>query len=345
MGKELENNQLQHNGENNFTDEERKLLDDLKGMYKNSPKSTIAKAVVNSLSDKPIFIQTSISIIKIRSSLIEFFKKQSVVCLNSKVGSYITWYKGQKLSSETWCTISELRNFIEKMAVWYELRCPSEKLNNIDDTAFNEYYNFEGFFATLSKKEKELVRKTIYRGIIYMDTFTHFHLSQDGLVSDAEGIGSYTNYKIRNEELENKHISEVFLLFKERGITLPNDNELACEVIRTEQLEEIRRKMLECVMYRIIERGGKIIGPRRALLFAQEFGTDIDIPMMYGVDYTDKNLKDFIDAYLNAGGHDDLECYVGYLSRIHRYQRFNKISIKELLEKLNDMNGVQKTYK
>lgn len=32
-------------------------------------------------------------------------------------------------------------------------------------------------------------------------------------------------------------------------------------------------------MYRIIERGGNRIGPKRAFLFAKEFGRDIRIPV------------------------------------------------------------------
>ena len=38
---------------------------------------------------------------------------------------------------------------------------------------------------------------------------------------------------------------------------------------------------LNCVMYRIIERGGNRIGPRRGFLFAKEFGRNIDIPMIF----------------------------------------------------------------
>ena len=185
------------------------------------------------------------------------------------------------------------------------------------------------------------MRKVIYKQLIYINLSTHLHLSQDGFVIGAEGIEGYADHKISSEELKEKHISEVVLLFKERGIVLPNGNELESELIRTELLKVIREELLECVMYRIIELGGKIAGPRRALLFAQEFGTDIDIPMMYGVDSSDKELKDFIITYINAGGHDDLECYVDYLSRIHRFQRVNTITVRSLLTKLNE-DGFQK---
>ena len=56
--------------------------------------------------------------------------------------------------------------------------------------------------------------------------------------------------------------------------------------------------MLDAVMYRIIERGGNRMGPRRGFLFAKEFGRNIDIPMMYGVDYSDPGLRSFIIEYI-----------------------------------------------
>ena len=58
-------------------------------------------------------------------------------------------------------------------------------------------------------------------------------------------------------------------------------------------------------MYRIIERGGNRFGPRRAFLFAKEFGRNIDVPMMYGVDTSDPGLRYFMNEYLKAGGNPE----------------------------------------
>ncbi len=84
-------------------------------------------------------------------------------------------------------------------------------------------------------------------------------------------------------------------------------------------------------MYRIIERGGNRIGPRRAFLFAKEFGRNIDIPMMYGVDYSDPGLRSFIIEYIKAGGSKDLVCYRGYFSRKSKNEKLDTISIQDLL--------------
>ena len=90
-------------------------------------------------------------------------------------------------------------------------------------------------------------------------------------------------------------------------------------------------EMLNCVMYRIIERGGNRVGPRRAFLFAKEFNRNIDIPMMYAVDMSDPGLREFIVEYIKAGGHTDLECYIDYFSKVYENEEIDTITIRELL--------------
>lgn len=89
--------------------------------------------------------------------------------------------------------------------------------------------------------------------------------------------------------------------------------------------------MLDAVMYRIIERGGNRIGPRRAFLFAREFGRDISIPIVYGVDTSDPGLRQFINAYFKAGGSKDITCFVNYFSRASKNDKVDTISMRDLL--------------
>lgn len=89
-------------------------------------------------------------------------------------------------------------------------------------------------------------------------------------------------------------------------------------------------------MYRIIERGGNRIGPRRAFLFAKEFGRNIDIPMMYGVDYSDPGLRRFMNEYIKAGGSKDLICYVGYFSRASKNEKIDIVSMQELIQSIHN---------
>ena len=91
--------------------------------------------------------------------------------------------------------------------------------------------------------------------------------------------------------------------------------------------------MLNCVMYRIIDRGGNRIGPRRAFLFAKEFRRNIDIPMMYGIDRSDPGLRLFINEYIKAGGSKNLMCYEDYFFKSSKEDQLNTITIQELLLK------------
>ncbi|MCI8778812.1 MAG: hypothetical protein HFI87_06660 [Bacilli bacterium] len=93
-----------------------------------------------------------------------------------------------------------------------------------------------------------------------------------------------------------------------------------------------KEEMLNCVMYRIIERGGNRIGPRRAFLFAKEFNRNIDIPMIYGIDYSDPGLESFVKMYLDAGGSKQPSCLIGYFNRTSDCANFKTITIEEIIE-------------
>lgn len=149
--------------------------------------------------------------------------------------------------------------------------------------------------------------KTIYLNPDY--SLACFHLDKDGFVEFSKYVGAYTKFIFKDEELVGFHIKEVWELFKEYKITLPENNE-----IETSIKMEFREHLLDCIMYRIIERGGYRIGPRRAFLFAKEFDRNIDIPMIYGIDLTDPGLRLFINEYLKIGGSKDLECFIDYFS-------------------------------
>ena len=99
-------------------------------------------------------------------------------------------------------------------------------------------------------------------------------------------------------------------------------------------------EMLNCVMYRIIERGGNRIGPRRAFLFAKEFNRNIDVPMKYGYDFSDPGLRLFINEFIKAGGSMELECYNNYFFRKDKELRTK--SIREILSRENLFTSEEK---
>lgn len=299
-----------------------------------------------------------------------FFGARNIY-LNNKVDKYISWYyenmvKGHYTDiGEYWQPI-DMRNFIEKMAVWYELRYPSYEINRlmpgsgqeiieINNIMFNDnsyinalldedaetreldwpqFYNTRSFIRSLPWSERYMFTDAEYRSLVHIRSLSigaHFHLTIDGFIDEAKDIDIYSNFKITEEEIKGMHITEAIKFLKEKGIELPENNELELAIEEVEKWKKQREGMLDCVMYRIIERGGDRIGPRRALLFAKEFERNIDIPMMYGIDYSDPGLRKFINEYIKLGGSKNLICYINYFSRTNDRKQLDTVTIEELL--------------
>lgn len=258
--------------------------------------------------------------------------------LDSKVDSFIKWYyenmvKGCYTYIGEYDIPKKMRNLIEKIAVCYELKYPDYTVNCTRLDEHNELIN-EGF-KLLSAKEKYYFFDPKYKNVVYLNPLSSFnaclHLSSNGIVEVAENITVYTNSIIKDEELQGLNIREVVDLFKAKNIKLPENNGLEKELTNVDNLIYQKEEMLNCIMYRIIERGGNRFGPRRAFLFAKEYGRNIDIPMMYALDYSDPNLESFINEYIKAGGSKDLECYVNYFNRSNKKEKIDTITIQDFV--------------
>ena len=291
-------------------------------------------------------------------------------CLDDKVDDFIDWYfenmvKGNYTDIGEYHKPKEMRNFIEKMAVWYELRYPDYEINrlmpgssqastkinevmfqdnlyiknNFDENSdinlleWDNFYNTKAFINSLPWEERYLFAKAKYKNLVYIDSYlrlAHLHLTPKGFVELAEEFESYTDFKVKDDELKGMHAKDVVKFLKEKGISLPKGNELEETIKNVEKLNYQKEEMLNCVMYRIIERGGNRIGPRRAFLFAKEFNLNINIPMIYGIDFSDPGLRDFVNEYIKAGGSIDLECYQNYFSKTRDRQKLKTIKLGEI---------------
>ena len=296
---------------------------------------------------------------------------KEIINLDDKVDEFINWYyinmvKGNYTDIGEYHFPRAMRDLIEKIAVWYELRYPSYEVNrlmpgsgqeeiSISDVMFNSnpyviktfdkkinemrlswdnFYNTGVFINSLPWEERCYFSKPRYRDIVYLNPgsrMAHLHLTKNGFVEMAEDITTYTKSVIKDEELEGLNIQRVLELFNEKGIKLPENNGLEKAIKDVNKWNYQRDGILDCAMYRIIERGGNRIGPRRAFLFAKEFGRSIDIPMMYAVDCSDPGLRLFMNEYFKAGGSKDLICYNGYFSRASKKEKVDTISIQELI--------------
>ena len=311
-------------------------------------------------------------LLKFRTKLTGATKVEStLIDLDAKVDEFIDWYfenmvKGNYTDSREYHAPREMRDLIEKIAVWYELRYPSYEINrlmpgsgqeqiNVNDVMFknnpyvnelldensdakeldwNDFYNTNVFMKSLPWEERCYFTKPRYRNIVYLNPnsrVAHLHLTKNGFVEMAEDVTGYTESVIKDEELTGLNVRDVVELFQEKGIELPENNELEKTINEANKWIQQKEGILDCAMYRIIERGGNRIGPRRAFLFAKEFGRNIDIPMMYAVDRSDPGLRLFMNEYIKSGGSKDLECYVGYFSRASKKEKLDTVTIQDLI--------------
>lgn len=260
-------------------------------------------------------------------NICDFKLNNDLIDLNSKVNNYLDWYK-KYLALKEYDISYELPlmiNFIEKMAVWYELAYPDELLKDI---IINMYVNSDyksqslisknDFVRRLNGDEEYLLSNYSYPEVIYVNPkkyLTHFHLSKDGFITEVNDIADLDKSKDivvpPANSFTNKHLSEIIPYFKTSNL-LTEHNELE-EAIQNYKLETIRLEgLLDSVMYRIIQRGGNRIGPYRAFLFALDFNRNIEIPIQYGYDSSDPHLREFVNEYFKANGSKDIICYTNY---------------------------------
>lgn len=128
--------------------------------------------------------------------------------------------------------------------------------------------------------------------------------------------------------IKGKNIEEAIQILKEHGYELEKNDRSFLEYYNS--TKENSCKILEAVMYSLMKSGGRYTGPRRALLFAQEFHLNMDIPMSYGVISDDENTLYLIDEYLKNGGHEDLICCVDYFRKDKKVMPLNDIIEKIL---------------
>ena len=275
------------------------------------------------------------------AAISEHFKKKYDRILDNKVENFIDVYekniKGSYTLHGEFRKPKELRDFIEKMAIWYEIKYMySEVMDLFDGKAIektwkDEMCKIENFIETLSYNERSYLLKPKYNKIVNITNTIHFHLTEEGTIIEAEYFGDFTKGKITEEQVLYKNIKDVYAMLQEEQIELPEICEVEKEIRRFDERVAFREELLNCVMYRIIERGGNRIGPRRGFLFAEEFNRNIDIPVMYGIDTSDPKLRDFINVYINAGGNPDLECFINYHSRENDNGEFEIATVRDMI--------------
>ena len=175
--------------------------------------------------------------------------------IDKEIINFINWYnKNKKEVFLDEYSSKELINFMEKMAVWYELRYPDYEINritkgvdevkNINEEMFykNEYitnylnnynnqlglkwsdfYNTQAFVSSLSTKESILLEPYRYTDLVYLNingVDAHLRLNPNGTIDEAERVGLATRYKVKDYELKGVHIKDLLKLLEKLNIKL-----------------------------------------------------------------------------------------------------------------------------
>ncbi len=279
--------------------------------------------------------------------------------LNNKVEEFISDYR-TSLSGmdESDITIStnKMRNFIEKMAVWYELKFPKDQ--EVDGDHLDEIYGKKTLIKLLSEEEKDYLRQPHYPTSVNMfnDGFSVYRvaLSPNGYIQSVDFANVFVREKldgkglieafvrngkksiklsVRVEEIIGLKIEDAISLLESRGFKFTTGDSVICDILKHDQKVKQRKEMLDAIMYRIIERGGEFYGPFRAFMYAKDFNMDIEIPMKYGIESFDFPTRELIQAYVMAGGNPDIECYIGYFRHAADRTNLKTKSIREILAK------------
>lgn len=294
-------------------------------------------------------------------------KSNEIKTIDQQLEDYFKWYQDNILdyqcrANEIEKKLENLKKLINKFVVWYEIRYPdyelscmvpfpydadySKKMNEIlkdekqvsSNFDWSTFYDKKVFLKSLSFEERQLISGDKYNNRMSDLSFehqeNHFYHIQLTISKKLNVINVNFPFYILNkdslpkEDLQDKSIDEVIQILKGYQYNLNDrDNDL---LQYRKNLRENSHKIFETIMYSIMKSGNKYTGPRRALLFAQEFHLNMDIPMSYGVISEDDNTLYLIDEYLKKGGHEDLTCYVDYSRKNQKIMSLNEV-IEEFL--------------
>ncbi len=234
-----------------------------------------------------------------------------------------------------------MKNFIEKVAVWYELAYPDDKLYEKFPT---EFVNLKDFINSLPDHERELLRKPKYLEecryydaiCVYRDTldgilngYVTLVLTRNGVIEKSEGVYRFSDSRVSDKELIGLRLDKAVEVFEKAGVNI-DGTELAKAVEAYQMKLKFYEGMLDAIMFRMIERNNRYynVGTRRAYIFAKNFGRDVNIPVIYSPISKDKSYREFINTYIKDGGSIDIGCYIQYY-----YDKYTEMSKEVQYEK------------
>lgn len=196
--------------------------------------------------------------------------------------------------------LKNLKNFIYKMAYWYELNHPTAKKEE-------ELYSYQMFLEGLSPKEKSYLSNIKYSKIFLSSNCKEgrIYFSKDGKVESADNMNIAENGYMKDitTELLSQPIEKVLQKLKEYNC-LEDVKKLEKIIEEYNKSQEFKEKLLNTIMYKIMDSSNPRLSCKRGLFFAEEFKRDIKIPVTYAVDnhgLTEAFLKEVFSYGLSNG--------------------------------------------
>lgn len=260
------------------------------------------------------------------------------VCLENRIEQFLKWYQDNMVRNgeDKKKKGRELNDFISDTAFWYRILYPDVILEEmINQFLFipahyqETYYQFCNCMTSGYLKEPRSCDRLMFD---YGARRSYFYLNDDFVITNVDQMPYIPeDFGYNYDSFEGKSIFEVIAFLKEHHLCLEGVFEIEEQLLRYFKEKYMKEELLNCIMYRIIERDSRRWGAKRAMLFAKEFNRDIDVSMMYGISRGDPYLDEFIKIYFYMGGHSDLVCIDNYSFLSHPHQKVDFISMKKLI--------------
>ena len=234
-----------------------------------------------------------------------------------------------------------LRNLIEKVAFWYEMRYTRNEINQMCYYGASEDINMDEILFHKKWSDGQTIWSQGFDKDTFLETLEHEekHLLYEPTFPSRMMEGLSSRYQVTFQKIIDSKTGQEKIVAE--FPTLENlDEELALKNKISDVINEycddsyLHHELLNCIMYRIIDHERSRVGPRRAMLFAKEFGTDIRIPMQYGVDTSDPGLKEQIEFYLSLGGSEDVDCLINYSWRAKKNEPLEVEPLRKIMARV-----------
>lgn len=186
-----------------------------------------------------------------------------------------------------------IRKFVDKTAIWYQLKYPYESSDDL--------YSTSVYLEYLPHKEKVLLKKPsyVYNTRVDKENYSTFiDLTSKGIIKGTYMIYSLGKDKLTEKDIKGKHIKYLLEYIKENNLPLSKDNELEKTILEYENSVYFKEELLRSVCYQMLKNDKSINGVYRCILFINEFHVKINDVLFNKL--INKYNIDIINKYLDS---------------------------------------------